>query len=318
MTVAVPKKIRPLKAGDTIGVLGTGSPLSKERFDAGAKVLRQMGYRLSCPIDPSAFYARYDHQFSNGSVEDRVEALHQLVADESVSVIITARGGYGTMEMLPHLDFDLIRSSNTIIVGMSDACALLLPWSEQAGVFSVHGPGLGTSFADYHEKEDARESADSLIRLLSKPETRYEGDGHVVREGKGSGRLIVSNLTMLASLLGTKWEVDTEGAVLVLEEVGARPFQVHRSLLQLYLAGKLDDLAALVFGRFSRCESDNGPSVEEVIDTATCSMLQGSRYPVLREMPFGHWGENQALPLGVRASVDNALFSLADSPVAEA
>jgi muramoyltetrapeptide carboxypeptidase len=215
-----------------------------------------MGYRVSYPIDPSAFYARYDHQFSNGSASDRVEALEQLLTDDSVGVVLTARGGYGSMEMLPLLDFDLIASSNKAIVGMSDACALLSPWAEQARVCSIHGPGLGTAFADYEENEDAKKSADSLIRLLSDPDCRFQAQGHVVREGQGSGRIIASNLTILTSLLGTKWEVDTTGAVLVLEEVGSRPFQVHRSLLQLQLAGKLDGLAALVFGRFSRCQSD--------------------------------------------------------------
>jgi muramoyltetrapeptide carboxypeptidase len=274
-----------------------------------------MGYRLSFPIDPSAFYGNYDHQFSNGSAADRVEALHQLLADESVAVILTARGGYGSMEMLPLLDFELVASSNKPIVGMSDACTLLSPWVEQAGVCSIHGPGLGTAFADYEEKEDARISADSLIRLLSDPSYRYQAHGHVVREGEGRGRIIASNLSILTSLLGTPWEIDTEGAVLVLEEVGSRPFQVHRSLLQLALAGKLAGLAALVFGRFSRCESEHGPNVAEVIDSATCSMLGETRYPIIRDMPFGHWGENQALALGAEAGVENSLFSLSNSPL---
>jgi muramoyltetrapeptide carboxypeptidase len=278
--------------------------------------MEKLGFQLRWPIDPSAFYGKYDHHFSNGSPADRAAALMELLRDDSVSIILTARGGYGSMEILPFLDFDVVASANKTIVGMSDACALLLPWTGKARVCSIHGPGLGTAFADYRESEDARKSADSLISTLCDPSYRYSGSGRIIRPGSGRGEIAVSNLSMLTSLLGTPWQPDLAGVVLVLEEVGSRPFQVHRCLLQLTLSGLLSNLSALVFGRFSRCDATHGPSVDEVISSLPTGMLSETHYPIVCGLPFGHWGENQALPLGREALVEDELFAVAEAAIA--
>ncbi len=130
----------------------------------------------------------------------------------------------------------------------------------------------------------------------------------------GQGPLLAGNLSVLTTLLGTPWDVDYSGAVLVVEEVGESPFRVERSLKHLALAGKFDSLAALVFGRFSRCEAAHGPAVDEVIERF--AQFCPAKFPVVSGLPVGHWGENQPLPLGCAAEVVNDCFRLLESPVA--
>ena len=137
-----------------------------------------------------------------------------------------------------------------------------------------------------------------------------------LRSGVGKGPIICGNLTMLTTLLGTPWDPNYSGAILVLEDVGDAPFRIHRSLTQLKHAGKLDNLSGLVFGRFSRCEAKHGPSVDDVIDMVVNELLQDFTYPIIRNLEFGHWGENQALAIGVNAQIENNVLKILESPLA--
>ena len=152
--------------------------------------------------------------------------------------------------------------------------------------------------------------------MIADPGCRLQLAGDILRDGSGQGRIIAGNLTVLTSLLGTPWDIDYDGAVLMLEEVGEAPFRIHRMLMQLKFGGKLNNLAALVFGRFSRCTAKHGPAVDEVIRRAVSDILDGPRYPVLAGLPFGHWGENVPLPVGCLAKVEGGKFETLESPIA--
>ena len=178
----------------------------------------------------------------------------------------------------------------------------------------MHGAAAATAFPDSRESADARRSADSLIELIQNPSVRLKRSMRVLREGTARGKIIAGNLTMLTTLLGTPWDIEYDGVILVLEEVGDSPFQVHRSFTQLKLAGKLDSLAGLVLGRFSRCEATHGPNVEEVIRSVVDDILAPD-FPVLDGLAFGHWGENIALPLGCEARIDGEIFEVSESPL---
>lgn len=280
-----------LSAGALWGVFVSGSPLSPERFSEGVRTLEHLGFRVKCPLDPSIYYGRYDHGFSNGSVLERTAALEQLLEDPEVEVILAARGGYGAYELLPSIDFSLFRSNPKPLVGCSDLTLLLV----QPQVCGIHGPTLGSSFADYAKDSSAQKTVDRLIAFLSDAQ-ELEYQCSELRSGHAEGRLLCGNLSVLTSLLGTPWDVDYRDAVLVLEEVGEAPYRIHRSLLQLKHAGKLEKLAGLVFGRFSRCEAAHGPTADEVILSLLGDILHESSYPVYTGLEVGHWGLNLPLP----------------------
>ena len=122
------EKVRNLKSGGCLGIVATGSPVEPERMKRSVAELERRGYRVKMPLDPSRDYARYDHGFANGSPRERAEAVMTLVTDPEVDVVLTARGGYGALDTLPLLDFEVIRSAGKVIIGMSDATALLLAW----------------------------------------------------------------------------------------------------------------------------------------------------------------------------------------------
>lgn len=304
-----------LKAGGTVGVFAPGSPANPERCQRGLKKLHKLGYKSSVPLDPAAFYGKHEHGFASESPAARADALHRLLQDDAVSVLIAARGAYGSLELLPLLDFALIRRSRKLIVGYSDVSSLLLPVWQQAGLYAVHGPTISKEFAEFDDNPDSRKSVEELLELLSKPSWRFARQAQVLRAGSASGTIAAANLTALMTLLGTPWEPELKGCILFLEDVGEAPFRVQRALQQLLLAGKLDSLAALVFGRFDRCQAPSGPSVDDVFDYFVSKMLANTSYPVLKNFPFGHNGLNIPLPLGCRAAVESDLVTLLESPL---
>lgn len=302
-------KFNKLRTGQTIGVLAPGGPVRPDRYESGIRALEQLGYKVSCPLDPTKYYGDYTHAFSNASAGERVQALYELLADEEVAVILAARGAFGTIEMLSQIDFAKVKSAGKTFVGYSDTTNLLIPWVSQAGISAVHGATLSKEFAEFDESDDSKASVLQLLELLTEDSYEFKHSCSLVRDGSGQGELLAGNLAVLESLVGTSWDVDYSGKILVLEEIGEKPYRVYRSLLHLHHAGKLGALAGLVFGRFDNCSGQHGPSVEQVFEKFIKECLPGTTYPIVSGLPFGHNGLNYALPLGQVASIKSETFS---------
>ncbi len=307
--------LRSLNAGSTIGVFAPGSPTHPGRVALGKKFLEAQGYSVSIPLDPAARYGKTGGSFSSESVEARVGALSILLDDPKVAVILAARGAYGTAEILPKLDFKKIAQARKAIVGYSDVTALVSIIPQLADIPAIHGPTLTKELAETSEHPHAAESAAALLKLLSDPDYRFRSTVSVMKKGDGEGRLLAGNLTVLTSLLGTPWEPDLTGKILVLEDAGEAPFRVHRMLTQLQHAGKFEQLAALCLGRFSKCEAKFPPTVEAMFDEFVSDRLKLHRFPVVAGLPVGHGGKNVPLPNGVRARVTGDQFEVLESPV---
>jgi muramoyltetrapeptide carboxypeptidase len=126
--------------------------------------------------------------------------------------------------------------------------------------------------------------------------------GRAVAGGQATGRIVGGSLTLLAASLGSPWELDTRGAILLIEDVGERPYRVDRMLQQLRAAGKFEKLAAVGIGSFGSCLDERypKPSVYTVIEDT----LRPLGIPVVTELPFGHVKQNYAWPMGGRATID--------------
>ena len=310
-------KVRTVHAAGVIGVVAPGSPCDPLRFNIGMEELRSRGFECRCPLDPTAQYGKHDYGFASAAPESRKSALEGLAAAGDVDAIISARGAYGTLEILPLLDFDRLAQAGKCIVGCSDVTALLVAVLKMSGLVSVHGPTVSGDFARAKDSLDARQNIEELLLLLSDPGFRLTAKCESLRSGSAAGTVLAGNLTMLVSLLGTPWDIDYRGSILVLEDIGEAPYRVHRHLMQLRLAGKFESLAALVFGRFSRCEVAHGPTVEEVIRRSVGDILHGTSFPVLFGFPFGHGGRSHPLALGCRAEVEGDSFYVRESPLSE-
>jgi muramoyltetrapeptide carboxypeptidase len=266
----------------------------REELEAGAALLAAR-YRLR--YDPATLFRAQG--FLAGPDEARLAELVEALRDPEARAVVMARGGYGLLRLLPHLDPNLLRQHPKPIVGFSDGTALLA-FAARAGVASVHGPVV-TQLARLPEEDRV-----GLFGLLEGP-----GPGLLCSDlespvpGRVRGPLVGGNLEVFSRLLGTPFLPDLVGAVLFLEDLGERPYRVDRIITHLDLAGVFAAVSAVVVGDFSGCKEPDGskvdsPPVEEVL----LERLGRLAIPVAFGAPIGHGQRNVALPYGTLVELD--------------
>ncbi len=289
--------IRSPSESRRVRVVAPSSPFPLERLLAGTERLRAAGF----VVEDVAGVLVGEHAYLNGSDDDRRRALEDALASD-VDVVWIARGGYGLTRLLSKLT--LPRGEIPVVVGFSDATALhALLW--QRGYKSVHGP-LATSLAG-----EPDETFQHLLRVVRGGAAGTVLDGlRVLTSGAGAddaasqeitGRLFVANLCVLSHLAGTPAQPDLDGAVLVLEEIGERPYRIDRMLTQLHESGTLAGVRAVVIGHLTGCEEPAGglrpaPTAESVFEERLSSLA----VPLLAGLAVGHTAPNFALPVGAR------------------
>jgi muramoyltetrapeptide carboxypeptidase len=294
----MPRLIKPraLRPGGTVGIAAPGGPVDAATLAAGRSVWEAAGHRVvhRRDITERAGYLA-------GSDARRAEELAALVADPEVEAIVCARGGYGCVRLLDRLDPGAFRAARKPLVGYSDITSLLLWQRRRAGLAGFHGPMLERG-ADV----DA-EAFDALLAALTGgPPPAWRGCG--LAPGQGEGRLVGGNLVLVAASLGAPWEVDTRGAILLIEEVGEQPYRIDRLLQQLRAAGKLAGLAGIGVGALEGCLDARypAPSALEVVE----EIARALRIPLVADLPFGHVKRNFAWPVGARARIDGGTGEL--------
>jgi len=290
----VPRLIKPraLAAGATLGVVAPGGPVDPAKLVAGEAMLRRAGFEI---VRRDDLLDR--HCYLAGEDARRVSEFMAFVADDEIDGIICARGGYGCDRIIAALDPDRVRSAAKPLVGYSDITALLLWQRRCAGLVGIHGPMLDRG--DDVDPEAFATLVATLKGELSLP-VILTGVGN--GGGRASGRLVGGSLTMLAASIGTSWEVDTRRAILMLEDVGERPYRVDRMLQQLIGAGKFDALVGVGVGDFSSCQDERYPEVGAL--DVILGALRPLGVPVVTGLPFGHVRRNLAWPFGGRATID--------------
>ena len=295
----LPRAVRP---GGTLGIAATAGPIDEARLVAGVAMLEAAGFEVVRRDDVCARCG-----YLAGDDARRAAELMELVEDPRVEAIVCARGGYGSQRILARLDARRVRAAAKPLVGFSDATTLHLWLRRQAGLVSFHGPMLerGGSL----EAQELGALVDALTGGGRLPVVLRGESGF---GGAAEGRLVGGNLTLLAASLGTPWEIETRGAILLFEEVHEAPYRIDRLLGQLAAAGKLARLAALGVGALVGCEAEPrgidpglhgavaGPTAREVIE----EILRPLGVPVAFGLPFGHGRPNLAWPLGVHARLD--------------
>jgi len=290
--------LRPdaLRVGDTIGIVAPASAFDRVAFEAGCARLRTMGY---VPFFDDSIFEK-DIYFA-GSAERRAREIMEMFARPEVKAILCARGGYGCNYLLKHLDISIILRYPKIFLGYSDVTTLLT-WFSDNGLMTFHGPMVASDFSQADSVDLASWSAALSGEPFEVESTSTAGMKTLV-EGNASGQLYGGCLSIIAASLGTPYEVQTRGKILFLEDVGAKPYQIDRMLMQLKLAGKLDGLRGLVFGEMKDCVQPGGQNytLEEVI----MRMVGGLGVPVIYGVPSGHvTGKNVTLPVGGEVTLE--------------
>ena len=230
-----------------------------------------------------------------GSDERRAAELMELVDDPEVAAIVCARGGYGAHRILARLDPARVRAAAKPLIGFSDVTTLLLWQLRCAGLVGFHGPMF-----DKDGGPGDAELERLAWALAGDPLPVLVGAGRTC--GRAEGRLVGGSLTLLAASLGTPWEVDTRGALLVFEEIGEKPYALDRDLMQLAAAGKLEQALGFGVGSLLGCEDPKRatPTADDVV----MEILGPLGKPVVTGLPFGHGSPNLIWPVGVRAALD--------------
>ncbi len=298
MSAIIPPRI---ERGQTIGICAPAGPVNQLRFSRG---LARLGDAFRIELAPTLTMPRPAGVFSYlaASDEQRAAELTAMIANPDIRAIILARGGYGLMRILDQIDPALLRADPKPIVGFSDTTALLSWAYVAAGVRGIHGP-LIVQLEDLPEAQIAH-----LIGMLSNPRPPGLRPWTLTAHGSGrhTGPLFAANLTMASMLVGTPWQLPLDGALLAIEEVGERPYEIDRYLTQLRLTGAIRNLAGVIVGDLTRCDDQSPPTggtdPARLAFSVVIERLRG--IPLAIGAPIGHGSQNEALPFGGRAILD--------------
>lgn len=295
-------KPRALRAGDTVAVVAPASNLKSDYLARGVTELEQLGFQPRYEPDILA-----KGRYTAGTDERRAGELMRAFTDPAVKAVWCARGGYGAMRLFGLLDDDALRRHPKIFIGYSDITALHVYFYRRFNWVTFHGPMAAKDLAGGAEHYDVKTLLGALTAAAPLGEIAGGRTEMLHRAGGGrvSGRLLGGCLSLIIALMGTPDELDTRDAILFLEDTGVKPFALDRMLRQLRLAGKFDEVRAIVFGEMTDCvqHAAQGYELQEVL--AECTADLG--VPVMFGLPSGHSPVgNLTLPLGVMATLDAA------------
>jgi muramoyltetrapeptide carboxypeptidase len=284
----------PLQKGDLIGIAAPASPFDRIEFEKGVQTLQNLGFQVRFRDDIFS-----SHRYLAGEDCRRIDELMGYFTDPKVKAIVFARGGYGTMRILPRLDFDRIARTPKIVIGYSDMTPLLIYLHQHFSWAVFHGPVVAKGMGDQFKNR----GKNSLLHALTKPtslgEVKNEGLAYL-KKGKANAPLIGGCLSMIIANLKTPYEIDTEGVILFLEDVNEKPYKIDRMLTQLRLAGKFEGVKGLVFGPFQN-HGGSPKEVEEVI----LDVLADLKIPIVFGFPSGHMDDMMTIPMGVEVELDS-------------
>jgi muramoyltetrapeptide carboxypeptidase len=302
-------KARALQPGDKIGIIAPASNIQQEMLEKGIAGLRQMGYE---PVFLPSIFER--ELYFAGSVERRLRELEEMLESRDVAALICARGGYGTNYLLERLDFQKFAQQPKIIMGYSDNTTLLTVISDRTGLITFHGPMVTKDFATAEGVDVS--SWQNAVGGVTAWKLPAEGV-QVLRSGRAQGRLYGGCLSLLAASLGTPFEIQTDETILFLEDIGAKPYQIDRMLMQLQLAGKLQRVRGFVFGEMLDCVQPNGQ--DYTLQQVIMRVLGSYAVPIVYGLRSGHVSRaNITLPMGAKAELvanNSAAITILESSV---
>lgn len=293
------RKLPAVAPNATIGIVSPASPAKPERVARGVAALQSLGFT----IKPGPNALQRGPLYFAGSAEHRLADLHAAYSDPEARAVMAIRGGYGSNYLLEGLDLPTIAANPKAFFAYSDLTGLQLYLLDKLGLPAFHGPMLG---ADFY-LEDGVHRASFHAALAGQPYTLGAAEGlRTVKmansQASVTGTLYGGCLSILVSLIGTRWEPATENKLLFLEDVGVKPYQIDRMLWQLRAAGKLTGVSGIVFGEMLDCASPGG--APDLLDRAILSALDGLDISIAIGLRSGHVSrQNVTLTFGVAAEL---------------
>lgn len=291
---------KPLKKGDKIGLIGTSSPTSQDRIEPSIKAMEELGFKVILGESTRAY-----HGFLSGSDELRAKDINNMFEDKSIKGIFAIRGGYGATRLLDMLDYDMIKKNPKVFAGYSDVTALHNVFNEKCKLITFHTPMASTEFykgVDDYTMNYFKQNifSDKPLGILKNP---IGQEIKTLVSGKANGKLVGGNLSLIASSMGTPYELDTKGNILFLEEVDEYPYRIDRLLLQLKQCGKFKDAAGIIFGALTNCEPKEGENNLTLIEIFE-ELIKPENKPTMYNLICGHCIPTMSIPLGAKVKIN--------------
>ncbi|MCM5663668.1 S66 peptidase family protein [Galbibacter mesophilus] len=308
-TKVLPKK---LKKGDTVGLIAPGYALSAKALENAITNVKAMGF---VPYHTPRIVGNFGY-FSNTD-KARVEDLHEMFLNPDIDAIFCARGGYGCTRILKDINFDYIQQNPKILLGFSDITALVNSIYQKTNIITFHGPVGTTLNNDFNRTQlekiicNTQNSIPLETETFTASQTIADStfEQYVISDGIATGKLAGGNLSLLAAMTGTDFEVDYTDKIAFIEEIDEDPYRVDRMLTQLLDSKTFKHAKGVVFGVFKGCddpERRNSFSLKEVI----LDRIKPMNIPAIYGYSIGHIDNNITLPVGINAKLNTNNFSL--------
>lgn len=270
-----------------IKIISPSGVIDPAYIDGAVRVFNEWGIDAVVGDFAREVYGRFA-----GSEAQRIHDLQDAIDDESLDAILCSRGGYGLAQIIDKIDFSGLKKHPKWLIGFSDVTVIHNVLSNM-NVPSVHG----IMAKHLTELEADSISAANLRKILFGEMPVYELPSHMEsRKGYATGKLIGGNLSVIMGLRGSPFDLNYKDAILLVEDIGERPYQIDRMFQNLRLGGVFAQLSGLIVGHFTDCEED--PSMKKTINHIILDAVEGCDFPVCLGFPSGHENTNYPLILG--------------------
>ncbi len=245
--------------------------------------------------------------YKTRSVKERVDDIHWAFSDNSINAVFCIRGGYGSASLLDSIDFEIIKNNPKIFCGYSDITALHLAIYKLTGLVTFHGPVMLSAFDDITINSFEKVFFENELIEYKNPESnklRNYNPIHIIKAGKANGELVGGNLTLICSLMGTKYEIETKNKILFIEDVGEEPYKLHRMLTQLIVSKKIDSIKGLIIGKCNDCNSKSNNTWDMSEMEVYYDLLRTYNIPIMYGHLIGHTNSQFILPLGIEITIN--------------
>ncbi|WMJ76785.1 MULTISPECIES: S66 peptidase family protein [unclassified Sedimentibacter] len=289
-----------LKKGDKVAIVAPSSPVTQQEADHSRKFLENMGYKVR--MGRSTYKSL--HGYKAGTGEERARDINEMFSDKEVKAIFCIRGGDTSSHVIDKIDLNIVKNNPKIFVGYSDVTNLNVYFNQKADMVTFHGPMVKSNMINDFD-DFSRESFKNAINMgdelyLKNPEGQ---DFRVICDGTAEGTIVGGNLSLLTSMIGTPYEIDTKDKVLFFEDIHENITKVDRMLYQLKFSNKINDAAAIIIGDFLECKNHRDPSYG--IDDLMKEFFEGLSKPVMYNIKCGHCIPTSTIPLGTMCEVDS-------------
>lgn len=296
-------KGRRLEKGATIGIVAPASCSSKEKVLEAKKNIEEIGFNV---VLGESTLKKW-HSFSDTD-ENRAKDINEFFKNPSIDAIMCMRGGYGSNRLVEHLDLEAIRNNPKIFIGYSDITTLHLIFNEKLDLITFHGPMAVSNFLDGYSEKTYESFIKSVTSTSNYEINNFDKKIEIINSGRAKGKLVGGNLTTLVSTLGTKYDIDYNGKILFLEDIGEKTYRIDRLLNHLKKYGVFSKIKGLILGDFKNCDksSPEDMSLEEVFE----DYFKKLTIPVIKNIQSGHCDSMVTLPLGAMCEIDSETLKI--------